>query len=66
MSDNKTLTKLQLSDQNPILIMNYPEEYQKNIDDVSADIHHTPKQKYRFIHVFVKSLEEIGNTLKKR
>ena len=59
MDETKVLKKLKLSDQNPVLIINYPKEYQKAIDAIQAEIHHRPQQEYAFVHVFVKNLEEI-------
>jgi hypothetical protein len=34
MVDIKVLKKLKLSDQNPVLIINYPQEYKKAIDAI--------------------------------
>ena len=59
MDVNKVLRKLKLNDQNPVLIINYPQEYQIAIDAIHVDIHHKPKQKYSFIHVFVTALDDI-------
>ena len=59
MDETKVLKKLKLSDQNPVLIVNYPQEYQKTIDAIQAEIHYRPQQEYAFIHVFVKNFGDI-------
>lgn len=55
---NDILKKLGLKEQNPILIINSPEEYNEMLEGVGIEIHSEIKQKYKFIQVFVKSFEE--------
>jgi len=60
MESNPVLKKLGLRDQNPVLIINPPAEYKVIMDTISAEIHHEPRQTYRFVHVFVRSREEVN------
>ncbi len=39
--------------------MNAPEEYQPVIQNIPVEIHTKPQQKYRFIHLFVKTQKEV-------
>lgn len=56
---NETLKKLKLTAQNPILILNAPEEYQEVIKDIEAEIHKEIKGKYKFVQIFTKDLAEL-------
>ncbi|MCM0649156.1 hypothetical protein NBE98_12295 [Clostridium swellfunianum] len=56
---NETLKKLKLTTQNPILILNAPEEYQEVIKDIESEIHTEIKDKYKFIQIFTKDLAEL-------
>ena len=59
MAKHPVLKKLQLKDQNPLLIMNAPAEYKLVLASVSVHYDLTPKQKYSFIQLFVRSKVEI-------
>jgi hypothetical protein len=59
MTDHPVLKKLQLKDQNPLLILNAPAEYKPVLASVTAPYDSTPKQKYSFIQLFVHSKAEI-------
>ena len=65
MKGNPTLKKLKLKDQDPVLIMNYPEEYQKTIDAIDADVHVRPKGQYSFVHLFVRQQVELSKYAEK-
>jgi hypothetical protein len=54
-----------LNDQDPILIINYPQEYVSVIRTIQADIHHQPQQNYSFIQIFVKSISEADEIIPK-
>jgi hypothetical protein len=60
MEGNPVLKKLGLRDQNPVLIINSPAEYKVVMDAISAEIHDEPRQTYRFVHLFVRSREEMN------
>ena len=60
MEGNSVLKKLGLRDQNPVLIINPPEEYKDIMKAISAKIHYEPRQTYRFVHLFVRSREEVN------
>lgn len=55
---NDILKKLGLKDQNIILVINAPEGYNEILKDADAAIHREIEGKYKFIQIFVKSLEE--------
>lgn len=55
---NPILKKLNYSGQDPLLILNSPEEYNEVINEIGATVHSTIEGKYEFIQVFVKSLTE--------
>lgn len=55
---NEILKKLKLTTQNPVLILNAPEEYNDVINDIEGEVHTSIKEKYKFIQVFAKSLED--------
>lgn len=55
---NPILKKLGLKEQNPILIVNAPKEYNEVIEDIESEIHIDIKDKYDFIQIFVKDLSE--------
>lgn len=55
---NQILKKLGLKEQNPILIINAPEEYKDVMDNLECEIHTEIKGSYDFIQVFAKELEE--------
>jgi len=60
MEGNPVLKKLGLRDQNPVLIINPPAEYKVIMESNSTEIHHEPRQTYRFVHLFVRSREEVN------
>ncbi|QVK17637.1 DUF3052 domain-containing protein [Mycoplasmatota bacterium] len=53
---NPILKKLGLKEQNPILIVNMPEEYNEVIEDIESEIHTEINGKYDFIQIFVMNL----------
>lgn len=53
---NPVLKKLGLSSQNPVLILNAPEEYREIMTGIEAEIHEEPRGKYKFIQIFAKDL----------
>lgn len=55
---NAILKKLGLKDQNPVLILNAPEEYRDIMADIEEQVHEEIKSKYKFIQIFAKNLEE--------
>ncbi|TDT51905.1 DUF3052 domain-containing protein [Fonticella tunisiensis] len=55
---NPILKKLGLKEQNPILILNAPEEYNEVIDCIEAEVHTEIRGTYDFIQVFAKDMEE--------
>lgn len=52
------MKKLGLKIQNPILILNAPQEYGPVIQETKADVHQEIKDAYDFIQFFVTKLEE--------
>jgi len=63
MTENQILKKLRLTDLNPVLIINAPEEFQETLADIRSNIHRQVSQQYGFILVFVKNQEEINKLL---
>lgn len=57
---NAVLSKLKLKEQNPVLILNPPEEYQAVMADIKAEIHTEIKGKYSFIQLFAKDKAEVN------
>jgi hypothetical protein len=55
---NPILKKLGLKEQNPILILNAPEEYREVMDSIESEVHTETVGKYGFIQVFAKNMEE--------
>ena len=55
---NPILKKLHYKGQDPVLLMNAPEEFKKNAKDFTGKVHASPKGKYSFALLFVKSLED--------
>lgn len=60
---NAVLKKLGLKDQNPVLIINAPEEYKEVMKDIEANIHTSPAEKYKFIQVFAKTMDEANKLI---
>lgn len=60
---NPVLKKLGLKDQNPVLIINAPEEYNEVMKDIEANIHTSAAEKYKFIQVFAKSMDEANKLI---
>jgi hypothetical protein len=60
---NEVLKKLKLTTQNPVLILNAPEEYNDVIKDIESEVHTEINGKYKFIQLFVKSLEELNENV---
>ena len=63
MTENQILKKLRLTDQNPVLIINAPEEFQETLADIRSDVHRQTSQQYGFILVFVKNQADINQFL---
>ncbi|HEX3077409.1 MAG TPA: hypothetical protein VHQ24_11155 [Lachnospiraceae bacterium] len=55
---HEVLKKLGYTNQNPILIMNAPEEYKHVMASIDAEIHNEAQGKYRFIQIFSKDISE--------
>jgi hypothetical protein len=55
---SEMLKKLKLTTQNPVLILNAPEEYKDVIKDIESEVHTEIKSKYKFILIFAKSVAE--------
>lgn len=55
---NEVLKKLKLATQNPVLILNSPEEYKPVMQDIEAELHTEIQGKYKFIQLFAKNIEE--------
>jgi hypothetical protein len=55
---NEVLRKLKLTTQNPVLILNAPEEFQDVIKDIEAEVHTEIKGKYDFIQLFARNIGE--------
>ena len=60
MNSGQILKKLRFSNQDPVLIVNAPEEYQSVLSDLDARIETSPRQKYTFVHLFVHSKIDIN------
>ena len=63
MDTASILRKLQLKEQNPILIINSPEEYETVINSIQAEVHQQPRQNYSFVQVFVNSISEANKII---
>ena len=63
MTENQILKKLRLIDQNPVLIINAPEEFQETQKHIRSDVHRQTIQQYGFILVFVKNQADINQFL---
>ena len=61
---NEVLKKLKLTIQNPVLIMNAPEEYTEIMKDIEGEIHTEIKGKYKFIQIFARSIDEANKYIK--
>lgn len=55
---NAVLKKLGLADQNPVLIMNAPDDYNEVMAEIKSDIHADVRGKYKFIQIFAKNYSE--------
>jgi hypothetical protein len=55
---NEVLKKIKLTAQNPVLILNAPEEYANVMKDIEGEVHTSIKGKYEFIQLFASSLVE--------
>lgn len=62
---NPVLKKIKLTEQNPVLILNAPEEYKEVISDIKKEIHPEIKGKYEFIQLFVETLKELEEYARK-
>jgi hypothetical protein len=55
---NEILKKLKLTKQNPVLILNAPEEYKDIMKDIEAEVHTEISGKYEFIQLFARNIQE--------
>ena len=55
---NPVLKKLGLTDQNPVLILNAPEEYKEIMGSIDSQVHEVVIETYKFIQIFAKDLDE--------
>lgn len=55
---NEVLKKLKLTKQNPVLILNAPEEYKDIMKDIEAEVHTEINAKYEFIQLFAGNIQE--------
>jgi hypothetical protein len=56
---NQILKKLKLSNQNPVLILNAPEEFKSVMSDISSEIHTGIQGEYDFIIFFAKNMTDL-------
>ncbi|MBM3707655.1 MAG: DUF3052 domain-containing protein [Actinobacteria bacterium] len=61
---NEVLKKLGPSKQNPILIINAPEEYKLVMKDIKSEIHNQVSTKYEFIQIFEDNLSDAHKKVK--
>ena len=55
---NPILKKLGLKDENPILVLNAPEEYQPVMAEIEAQIDTQPRGKYEFVQLFATEMAQ--------
>lgn len=55
---NPVLKKLGLKEQNPVLLLNAPEEYKTVMSDIEAEVHTEIAGVYKFIQIFAKDIAE--------
>ena len=55
---NPVFKKLGLTNQNPILVLNAPAEYQPLMAEIEAEIHTAVKGRYKFIQIFAQEMAE--------
>ncbi|MBZ9686664.1 hypothetical protein G9F72_010030 [Clostridium estertheticum] len=55
---NSIFKKLGLTHQNPVLILNAPEEYKEIMGAIEAEVHEQVIGKYKFIQIFAKEFDE--------
>jgi len=55
---NEVLKKLKLTIQNPVLILNAPDEYINIMEDIESEVHTEIKEKYKFIQLFARGIAE--------
>lgn len=58
---NTILKKLGFTDQNPVLIINAPDEYKEIMAAMDAEVHKEVMGKYKFIQIFSKDFAEANN-----
>jgi len=58
---NPILKKLGLTNQNPVLILNAPEEYREIMQNIEVQVHEEIIEKYKFIQIFVKDFAQAKN-----
>lgn len=61
---NAILKKLGLTNQNPVLILNAPDEYKEIMKHIDGEIHKEFNGKYKFIQMFSISFEEANSYAK--
>lgn len=55
---NEILKKLKLTVQNPVLLLNAPDEYADIIKEIEGEIHNSVNGKYEFIQIFATSIAD--------
>src|SRR6516165_3328249 len=61
---NPILKKLGFTNQNPVIILNAPEEYSEIMSEMQTQIYTSIKGKSKFIQVFAKEMSEANKTAK--
>ncbi len=57
---NPILKKLGLKNQNPVLIINSPEEFQPAIKEIQSEVHSSIKTGYSFIQLFLANIVDFN------
>lgn len=55
---NDILRRLGIKDQTPILVINAPEGYNEILREADKEVHREVDGKYKFVQIFVKSMDE--------
>jgi hypothetical protein len=58
---NPILKKLQFKGQDPVLVLDAPDEFAKVAKDFGVIVHSAPKKQYAFILAFARSLTELDS-----
>ena len=62
---NGLFKKLGLTNQDPIVVINSTREYMELLEEYTGTVDNAIKGKYKFVQIFVKSLEEANSYAKK-